>query len=184
MNKMLFAAWLTGMVLLTGCSTPTRVNTGAIRAASFEFVSAASLKKADFAEKNKAAGAMIQDAIANNLTQKGLARVEEGGDIKVAFLVIVGNNVSTMAINDYFGYGRDDAELADIAHKAYAVNSKNPDYFEAGTLLIDLIDARTFKLLLRNYAVQPIQRDAPEDVRKQRIQETVDAALKNLKIKP
>ena len=64
----------------------------------------------------------------------------------VAYLVIVGNNASTEAISTYFGYNRDAAALHDKAQDAYA-SSKNPNYFEAGTLLIDLIDAKTYKLL-------------------------------------
>ena len=50
--------------------------------------------------------------------------------------------VSTVAVEDYFGYGRDAAALQDKAQDAYSAN-KNPNYFEAGTLLIDLVDSKT-----------------------------------------
>jgi len=178
--------FLIGMVslLVVGCtSTPTRVDTGPIKASTFDFVARITGPRAEIAEGDEAVHAMIQDAITANLAAKGVARVEGGGDVKVAYLVIVGNNVSTEAVNDYFGYGRDDTELAEKAHKAAAVDNKNPDYFEAGALLIDVIDATTFKLLKRTYVVRPVMRDLPADERQARIRDAVDEALGDLRIK-
>jgi len=101
----------------------------------------------------------------------------------VGYLVIVGNNVATTSINDYFGYGDDAAGLHDKAQAAYTSN-KNPNYFEAGTLVIDLIDAKTFKLLKRGYASRPLLRNLPVDARAARLQEVVDEILANLRFKP
>ena len=64
----------------------------------------------------------------------------------VAYLIVVGNNVTTSTINDYFGYGPDAAALEDKAQKAYT-EGKQRGFFEAGTLLIDIVDSRTNKLL-------------------------------------
>ena len=63
--------------------------------------------------------ALIQDSISRNLAGKGLSKVASGGDVIVAYLVIVGNNASTEAISTYFGYGRDAAALHDKAQDAY-----------------------------------------------------------------
>jgi len=168
-------------VWLAGCSsTPTQVNKGPIKAATFSFV-AASQAEAGFADKRAAVHQLIQQAISQNLARKGLRQVETGGEVTVAYLVIVGNNASTESINTYFGYGRDSADLHEKAQSAYT-GSKNPNYFEAGTLLIDLLDARTFKLLDRNYVTRPVLRDASTEVRAAHIQEAVDAALKNVQI--
>ena len=60
-----------------------------------------------------------------------------------------------MSINDYFGYAADADALQNKAQAAYT-GSKNPNYFEAGTLVIDVIDSKTFKLLKRGYATRPI----------------------------
>jgi hypothetical protein len=166
--------------LLVGCSsTPTKVNTGAIKAATFSFVAAPS-SDASFADKRAAVHELIHAAITQNLTAKGLRRMESGGDLTVAYLVIVGNNASTEAINTYFGYGRDTEALHEKAQNAYS-GSKNPNYFEAGTLVIDLIDSRTFKLVERNYVTRPVLRDATSDARAANIQSAVDETLKNVR---
>lgn len=177
------ASLLAGLAaLLTGCSsTPTTVDTGPIKAATFSFVARAPQNTPAFAENQESIHAMIQNSITRNLAGKGLKHVPAGGDVIVAYLVIVGNNVGTTAIDDYFGYGRDTLALHEKAQKAYT-SGRNPNYFEAGTLLIDIIDARTHRLLRRSYVVRPLFRDTPPDVRAARIQDAVDAVLKNLRI--
>jgi hypothetical protein len=110
-------------------------------------------------------------------------RVAAGGDVTVAYLVILGNNVSTRSINDYFGY-RDDAwALHEEAQKAYN-STGNPNSFEAGTLLIDIVENQGYKVRLRNYATRPILRDVTTEARAARIQEVVDDVLKGARIGP
>src|SRR5204863_4970642 len=92
---------------------------------------------------------MIQDAITRNLASKGITKASSG-DLTVAYLVVIGNHTSTEAISDYFGYSDETEKLQMKAHDAY-VDSKNRNHFEAGTLLIDVIDSRTSKLLKRGY---------------------------------
>jgi hypothetical protein len=126
---------------------------------------------------------MVQAAITKNLAGRGVSAAASGGDVTVAYLIIAGNNASTTSINDYFGYGEDAAALLDKAHTAYT-GSKNPNYFEAGTLVIDIIDSKSFKLLRRGYATRPILRNLPDDARAARIQEVVDEILRDLRIAP
>jgi predicted small secreted protein len=167
--------------LLAGCSaTPTKVSKGPIKAGTFTFV-VSSRPNSAIAEEREAVHQVIHEAIAQNLTGKGLAQAESGGDITVAYLVVVGNNVTTESINTYFGYGRDSSALHDKAQGAYS-GSKNPNYFEAGTLLIDLIDSRTYKLLVRNHVTRPTLRNPSAEVRAANIQEAVDAVLKDVRI--
>lgn len=168
--------------LCAGCSSvPTKVDTGPIHAATFSFIARSSKPGLTFADDRASLHTMIQEAITRNLAGKGLTQVASGGDVTVAYLVIVGNNASTMAINDYFGYGRDASALHDKAHNAYN-SSKNPNYFEAGTLLVDIIDAKTYKLLKRSYVVRPLLRNPSAEVRAERIQEAVDAVLRDVRI--
>lgn len=105
------------------------------------------------------------------------------GDVTVGYLIIVGNNASTAVINDYFGYSEDDTKLHDKAHAAYTRN-KNPNYFAAGTLVIDIVDSKTFKLLKRGHATRPLLRDLPADAKAARIQEVVDEILRDLRVTP
>lgn len=168
-------------LLLAGCSsTPTHKDTGPIRARTFSFIQPGPKPQTFEADTRQPIHDMIQEAITRNLTARGLSRVASGGDVTVAYLVIVGDNVSTTLINDYFGYGRNASALHEQAQDAYSA-SKNPNHFEAGTLLVDLLDAKTFKLLERNYASRPILRDLPADARAARIQDVVDEILRNVR---
>ena len=166
---------------LAGCSsTPAKVDTGAIAARSFSFVNVGPAPP--YAENRAALHSAIQQAITRNLAAKGLPRATAGrGDVTVGYLVIVGNNASTTSINDYFGYGADAMALAEKAHKV-STSSENPNYFEAGTLVVDVIDTRTFRLLKRNYVVRPLLRNPSAEVQQARLQEAVDEALKDLRI--
>ena len=181
--KSIFACLLcAGVVLLAGCSsTPVRVDSGPIHATTFSFVTGKPIPP-EYAEQRGVIHQLIQSAITNNLTSKGLSFVPTGGDLIVAYLVIVGNNVSTTDVNEYFGYGRDADALLDKAHEKGAIESENPNRFLAGSLVIDLIDAKSYKLLYRNYAVRPVLRSAPNDVRAERIQEAVNEVLDKLRV--
>jgi hypothetical protein len=177
--KSLFAA-----ILLTGCSSATtQVDSGAIHGSTFSFVTVRAKATPDYGDGRQAVHAMIQDSITRDLTAKGMSKVDSGGDVTVAYLVIVGNNATTESVNDYFGYGRDAAALAEKAHSAYTGGS-NMNYFEAGTLLIDLVDSKTSKLLKRGYVTRPAIRNLPENERSAQVQEAVDQILRDVRIVP
>ncbi len=100
----------------------------------------------------------------------------------VGYLIIVSDSVSTKAVDDYFGYGMAAAELQDKAHDAFVTGKKNPTPYEAGTLVIDITDAKTYKLLRRNFVCRPILRQLPTEERVARLQAAVDEALKGLRL--
>jgi Domain of unknown function (DUF4136) len=166
----------------TSCSsTPTHVDKGTIHAQTFSFVNRGNRPAPNFAEGSVQALAMVQDAITKNLAAKGVTKVDSGGDITVGFLVIIGNNAQTEAIDTYFG----DAEAADALHEkaqdAYTSN-KDPNHFEAGTLVIDIIDGKNYKLLVRNYASRQMLNNITVEARAERIQDVVDQILKDVRI--
>jgi outer membrane murein-binding lipoprotein Lpp len=169
-----------GVLLLAGCSTPTKVDKGPIQAQSFSFVSRGPRPARDYTDNRAHVHAMIHEAITKNLANRGISRTDAGGDITVGYMVIVGNNASTEMVSDYFGYGDDAAALQDKAHAAYT-GVKTPNYFEAGTLLIDITDSKRFKLLKRGYASRPVLKNLPEDAKEARIQEVVDEILKDVR---
>lgn len=167
---------------LAGCSsTPSKVDSGAIQARSFNFVVRKGQPIPDYADKREVIHPMIQTAITKNLAGKGVNQVASNGDVTVGYLIIVGNNASTTSVNDYFGYGQEANALHEKAHDAYT-GSKNPNYFEAGTLVIDVVDNKTFKLLKRSWTTRPILRNVPDDARAARLQEVVDEILKDLRV--
>ncbi|MEK7779884.1 MAG: DUF4136 domain-containing protein [Verrucomicrobiota bacterium] len=184
MEKIFFLTLGLTTLLLAGCSTtpPSTVDTGPIRASSYSFIAGGVTSAApEFADRRQQVHAMIQDSITQNLSGRGLSKLPQDGDVIVAYLVIVGNNASTEAISTYFGYGRDAAGLQEKAHEAYT-SSNNPNRFEAGTLLIDIIEAKTYKLLKRSFVVRPLLRNPTAEVQAHRIQEAVDAALQDLRL--
>jgi hypothetical protein len=173
-----------GALALAGCtSTPTEVDTGKIHAKSFSFVDTGNRPPPKNTDQRQAVHGMIQAAITKNLADRGVTQVPKDGDVTVAYLVILGNNVVTTSINDYFGYGRDADALMSKAHSS-SKRTKNPNEFEAGTLVIDLISAKDFKLLYRGYATQGVLRDLPADARAARIQGVVDNVLRDARIEP
>ena len=182
MKKLFLLPLLLAGLFLAGCSsTPTHVNKGALPAHTFNFINGGIALAPPAADKRDTVHQQIQAAIIKNLAAKGLNRTDGTGDMIVAYLVILGNNVSTEAITTYFGSGRDAGALHDRAHAAYT-GDLNPNHFEAGTLLIDVIDAKTYELLYRNFAVQPVMWQATTEERAGRIQAAVNAALAKVRV--
>ncbi len=178
-NTLIFLA--AGALAIAGCSsTPTRVDKGPIQAKTFSFVQRPT-QPPGYTDNRQAVHTMVQEAVTKRLATQGVAKVATGGDITVGYLLIVGNNATTERINDYFGYGEIAADLHDKAHAAYT-GSKNPNFFEAGTLVIDISDSKSFKLLKRGYASRPVLRDLTDDARAGRIQQVVDEILRDLQI--
>ena len=171
-----------GVLALVGCSS-TKVDSGPIRARTFNYINTGVKPAPAYANKEKVVHNLIQEAITQNLAQRGVSHVAAGGDVTVAYLIITGNNASTTSLNEYFGYGEDASALQEKAHKAYT-SSKNPNYFEAGTLVIDVIDSKSYKLLKRGYATRPTLRNLPPEDRAARIQGAVDEILQDLHLAP
>lgn len=168
-----------------GCSSvKSHVDKGHISARSFSFLSTASRPAPSYAEDSKQAHAMVQQAIINNLAAKGVTNVASGGDITVAYLIIVGNNISTTSLNEYFGYTEDAMAMVEEVHKKQTASEGNRGYFEAGTLVIDFLSPATSKVLQRRSIEAPVLRNLPAEQRTERVQSIVNQALSDLPIAP
>ncbi len=172
---------LTGL-FIAGCSTPTQVDKGAIKAHTFNFINGGIALTPPATERREAVNQQIQSAIITDLAAKGLVRTDGPSDVIVAYMIILGNNVSTEAVTTYFGAGRDADLLHTKAQNAYT-GSRNPNNFEAGTLLIDVIDAKTYELLYRDFTVRPVNGNATTTERDNLIQQSVETVLKKVQIK-
>ena len=170
-------------LILVGCSSvQTHVDKGAINARTFSFINTGNRQTPNYAETSRQAHALVQQALINNLSPKGIAHAERGGDVTVAYLIIVGNNAATASLNDYFGYTDDSAALVHKVHDAETGTDKDRSYFEAGTLVIDFVDPKTSKLLQRRSIQAPVLRNLPMEQRSARVQTVVDQALANLPV--
>ena len=168
-----------------GCSSvKTHVDTGPIQAKTFSFINTGSRELPSYASQEKQAHEMIQKAITTCLEAKGVKPVPSGGDVIVAYLIIVGDNATTTSLSQYFGYTDDTAALADKIHDQQAVSGGDRSYFEAGTLVIDILDANGTKLLKRATVHSSLLRDVTAEVRQARIQKLVNEALGDLRVSP
>jgi len=176
--------FLAAIFVCAGCaSSPDRekVSSGAIRASTFSFVNPGSRPAPDGTDNREAVHRMIQGSITRNLAGKGVSKVSSGGDITVAYLVVVGTHTSTEAISDYFGYTEDTEKLHLKAHEAYTGTAARSQ-FEAGTLLIDILDGKTNKLLQRNFVTRPVLKNIPAAERSAHIEEAVNTILSGVRI--
>ena len=124
-----------------------------------------------FIESNR----MIKESIAAQMEKHGLQIVEGKADLIVAHLIILQDNVSTSYSNQYFGY-QDFSDLVNLAHKK-GMKSQYPVHVQKRVLVIDLIDAKTFKLVYRNYALGGTMVNLPEEERQAQIDTAVADTL-------
>jgi hypothetical protein len=182
MKRSLFAVLL--LALAVGCApkVQTRVDTGPIVARTFAFVArdTPAPRSPDDIEHVLAA---IQDAIVNNLAAKGITRVESSPDVLVAYLIVIGDQTSTRAVDTYFGRGRLYGDLLNAAHEAYG-HADNPTNLEAGTLLLDVLDGRTAAVVWRNHVTRAVLQKPSPELRAAHIQAAVDEALRDLRFTP
>ena len=180
---------LLGCLLLAGmlaaCSSvKTHVDKGPIKAHTFSFLNTGSKQTPDYAEQSAQAHTMVQQAITKNLAIRGITHVASGGDITVAYLIVVGNNSTTTSLNGYFGYTEDSDAIVDKVHTQQTSGDKARGYFEAGTLVIDIVNPGTSKLLQRRSIQAPVLRNLPLEKRAERVQAIVDQALKDVPLSP
>lgn len=168
---------------LAACSSvKTQVNKGPVQARTFSFLDTGSRTTPSYAEDRKEAHALVQEAITRNLAAKGVAHVPSGGEVTVAYLIIVANNVTTTALNEYFGYTPDSEALLQKVHSEETTDNKSRGYFEAGTLVIDFLDPKTSKVLQRRSIQGQVLRNLPMENRTARVQTIVDQALADVRV--
>lgn len=129
------------------------------------------------AAQEKKVHGMFKKSIKNEFTQHGLTYGKSDADLKVAYLVMIQNNAITFHYNDYFGKGRGADAIAEYAHMKGATQTRRDEFFERVIILVDVIDAKTDKLVYRNHYAKDIV-DAPSDaVRAKRIDAIIKETL-------
>ncbi len=177
----MMASLLLALVLAACASVKTHVDKGPIRARTFSFLNTGSRQLPSYADQRQQAHAFVQQALIRNLASKGVTYAATGGDVTVAYLIVVGNNTTTTSLNSYFGYTEDSEALVNKVHSEQT-GSEARAYFEAGTLVIDFVDPASSKLLQRRSVHGQILRNLPAETRTTRVQAVVDQALKDVPI--
>ena len=120
---------------------------------------------------------LIQKSISKQFTSNGMTYGKGGADLVVAYLVIYQEPGMTARYEEYFGYGRDADQIADVAHTRGAVENQRPDFFRQAGVVIDVIDSRTNKLVYRNFAKGDVIKGASSGTRAARIDAAVGQAM-------
>lgn len=162
---------------LTACSSGVDMPKGSSKGyTSARLVAAKANSPASSANERKIHG-MIKNSIAAQFKSAGMAYNQGAADLVVSYLVIYQDNAMTTYYDEYFGYSSNPEEISDVAHQRGVIESKRPDRFERAGLVVDVIDARTYKLVYRNFATGDIVRGVSDATRAQRVNQAVNTAL-------
>jgi len=109
----------------------------------------------------------IQRSIRNQFKTRGLLYGVPNADLVVAYMLIRQENGATTMNADHFGQGRNANAIVEEARQRGIIKNNQPQSLKSGTLVIDIIDAKTNKLIFRNQTtreliggVKPVQRSA------------------------
>ncbi len=118
---------------------------------------------------------MIKSAVTDAMAKNGIKFVDKNSDLIVAHLIILQDNTSTSYSNQYYGL-QDFSEIVTMAHKE-GMKKDFPEAVQKRALVIDLIDAKTYKLVYRNYALSGSLINLPAEEQQARIDSLVADAL-------
>ena len=143
---------------------------------SFRYIQPKKAVGLDGTEQSVELNQMIKESISSQMKAHGLQMGEgKDADLVVAYLVIMQDNFKTSNINQYYGY-QDYTEIVELAHEK-GMKDSFPEYVQKGALVIDLIDAETYQLVYRDFAVRGIQGDLSQDARREKIDKAVSEIL-------
>jgi hypothetical protein len=115
--------------------------------------------------------------IAREFAANGVPVTGGSADLIIAYMLIRQNSVATTMNNDYFGNGRNPMAILEEAHERGVIKNTSPNDFRRGAILIDVLDARTNKLVFRNHVVRPVVTGLDPASRQSRIDAAVSQAL-------
>lgn len=150
-------------VIISGCATIDLPKGTSKGYSTFCFVHTNRSSVPFFAESSVPVNRMVQDAISEEFESQGLT--------------IDDDNASTAMIDSYFGHGRSAGDIVELAHKNGVLKATTPDNFEAGAIVIDLIDAKTDELVYRHFAKRDLIKNISDEKRRQRVTDAVNEAL-------
>lgn len=112
----------------------------------------------------------IRTSLEAELPGRGLSKVAEGADLLVNYHMSVTQRIDVIPTTAYYGYG--------WGHGYYgAAYGSEVRVYDEGTLLIDLIEAKTKTLVWRGTARGTVYRDTTPEERELRIRDAVTQTL-------
>lgn len=165
-------------VVFTSCSSSVDMPKGDSKGyTSARLVKRAPDSRAITSSREKRVHSLIQSNIQAQFKARGMGYNAPHADLVVGYMVVYQDNAMTTSFDDYFGNGRDGGGILEVAHKKGVIDGNRPDYFERAGLVVDVIDAKTNKLVFRNVSVGDIVTGATDAQRKKIIANAVSEAL-------
>lgn len=124
--------------------------------------------------------ARVQVAVNRELEAKGLRRLESGEvDILVNYHVTVEEKMTGQHLNDKYGYSQGGGWTHGARQGwswglgAHDAGNIPTTYYEEGSVIIDMVDPTTKRLIWRGSARTVVELDADDATRRQRLNDTV-----------
>ena len=167
-----------GAVLLAGCASEVPLPKGTSKGyTSARLVRTGAPVDTEGPEGSAEVNKTVQEAIAAQFRANGMPFGAGNADLIVAYMLIRQDVAMTTINRNYFGHGRDAEAIMEEAHTRGVLKNKRPDQFEAGAIVIDILDAQTNKLVYRSYSKRDLIENVTEETRRRRINEAVAEAL-------
>ena len=175
-KQILSLAALAGALLLASCSSGIDTPSGSI--GNYTSARMIAIKpSAQTTAEERSIHNMIQNSIKAQFTSRGKSFGQPGAELVVAYLVVYQDNAMTTYYDAYFGSGNDAEAISDEAHLRGVTNGERRESFERAGLIVDVLDARTNKLIFRNYSTGDIVRGVSSQTRAARVNDAVTRAL-------
>jgi hypothetical protein len=118
----------------------------------------------------------VENAVNSELGARGYRQIDtEAADFKVGWHASVEGQVDVSTVNNYYGYGGS-------AWGAGGGNAYTDTYvreYKQGTLILDVVDARTDELVWRGTAQAEVSMSDDSEKRERRIQLAVEKLLRD-----
>jgi hypothetical protein len=119
----------------------------------------------------------IRRAVESELTAKGYSRTASSPAYSIGYLLVIKEGTTTAVVNRYFGYDRS-------AETAAAMTTIPPEMMnrthDTGSLVIDVMDAKTRRLVYRGSVATELDRSQTPEEREAMIREAAAEALRRL----
>ncbi|WOO42992.1 DUF4136 domain-containing protein [Rubellicoccus peritrichatus] len=152
-----------------GCETVKMDTSGSAK--GYTTVSFVTEARPGFTPEETQADLMVRQAIADDFASHGIEGMQSGGELIVNYLIIVQDKATTTSLADY--YGDSTADIISAAHSKRG----SAGYLGRGAVVIDIIDAKTNKVIYRNYAHKTLLPHPTEEARRRNINSAVQQAL-------
>jgi hypothetical protein len=118
----------------------------------------------------------FQSAVADELLRRGFQLSLDDPDFRVAYHASLETKLRMTVVNEYYGYDYL-GSYGSTWGPAKQGQAALPEDYEQGTLLLDIVDAETRRLVWRGTVQAQVYRDLDAKKREERIREAVKKAL-------